>query len=56
MSSKLVEAMALKGYDTLKKASDGLGKDSDKAREICEIARVDLEADLLKEWLDAASK
>ena len=56
MSSKLVEAMALKGFDTLKKASDGLGKDSDKVREICEIARVDLEADLLKEWLDAASK
>ena len=56
MSSKLVEAMATKGYDTLKAASEALGKDVDKVREICEIARVDLEPDLLKEWLDAASK
>lgn len=35
-------------------AKSALGKNVDKVREICEIGRVDLEPELLKEWIAAA--
>jgi len=59
LTSRIVEAMAMKGITSLEQAGEIIGKgDVSKATEICTMARVDscahtcLEPQLLKEWLE----
>ena len=58
MVSKLGEAMSMKGLTSVGDAAREIGQgDVSKANEICSLARVDLEGQLLKEWLsDDAAK
>ena len=58
MVSKLGEALAIKGMSSVSDAAREIGQgDVSKADEICGLARVDLEGQLLKEWLsDDAAK
>jgi hypothetical protein len=52
MASQLVEAMVMNDILTMQDAQEKLGKGAmSKVKEICTMARVDLEPMLLKEWL-----
>lgn len=52
MASQLVEAMVMKDILTIEEAKEKLGRGAtSKVKEICKMARVDLEPMLLKEWL-----
>ena len=55
MASQLVEAMVMKDILTIEEAKEKLGRgETSKVKEICKMARVDLEPMLLKEWLKTA--
>jgi hypothetical protein len=58
MVSKLTEAMVSKGISSVRDAAQVIGKGPvSKAAEICGLARVELDGQLLKEWLsDDAAK
>ena len=52
MVLKLMEALSSMGIASLKDAASVVGQgDIAKAREVCSAARVDLDAELLREWL-----